>query len=119
MTTPLPAYGTQFFTPASSGSGDRVGTFGGTGDEGIFVPQGYTFGTALSATNTFSSKSFASLGLTPGTYTTTWGAGATADFLTINVGAAAAVPEPSTFALLGMGAIGLIGHGRRKRKRAA
>lgn len=30
----------------------------------------------------------------------------------------AAVPEPSTFALLGMGAIGLLGHRRRKRKQA-
>jgi len=29
------------------------------------------------------------------------------------------VPEPSTFALLGMGAIGLVGYRKRKRKLAA
>ncbi len=33
--------------------------------------------------------------------------------------AAAAVPEPTTFALLGVGTMGLIGYRRRKRKQAA
>jgi hypothetical protein len=35
------------------------------------------------------------------------------------VNSSAAVPEPSTFALLGIGAIGMIGYRRRKRKQAA
>ncbi len=34
-------------------------------------------------------------------------------------GSSALVPEPSTFTLLGMGAIGLIGYRRRKQKQAA
>ncbi len=56
----------------------------------------------LSNTTTFANQSFASLGLTLGTYTYTWGTGGDADSLTINV---PGVPESaSSIRLLGIGA---------------
>jgi hypothetical protein len=49
----------------------------------------------------YSGVSLANLGLTPGTYVYSWGAGPTADSLTINVGT---VPEPASLAMLGVSA---------------
>ncbi len=66
----------------------------------MFVPIGYSSGTALSATDTYSGQTLVSLGLTAGTYTWTWGTGADADSLTVNIGVAS-VPEPSSLALAG------------------
>jgi hypothetical protein len=43
------------------------------------VPAGYTSGSALSETDTYAGKTFASMGLTPGTYVWKWGAFANAD----------------------------------------
>ncbi len=61
---------------------------------------------------TFNGATFATLGFTPGTYTSTWGTGANADALTVT----SAVPEPSTWALRGLGVAGL---GLTLRRRAA
>lgn len=66
------------------------------------LPSMYTSGSFISGSSTFNSATFASLGLTTGTYLYSWGAGDTADSLTINVGASsgpAAVPEPSTLCI--------------------
>ena len=62
------------------------------------VPTGYTSGSALSGSATFDSTTLSAMGLTSGTYTASWGSGATADSVTLEVGSA--VPEPATFALL-------------------
>ena len=78
------------------GSGDLVGVDIG---EEVSVPPGYTSGAPLADSATFDSETFTSLGLTPGTYLYTWGRGATADSLTINIGT---VPEPASLALLGV-----------------
>jgi hypothetical protein len=51
---------------ASTGSGDFVSMRGLFGF--MFVPQGYVSGAALSDSITFNNATFASLGLTPGTY---------------------------------------------------
>ena len=81
---------------ASSGSGDLVGitgvgALGGT----LALPKNYVSGAALSDTSTYDNATFASLGVTPGTYTWTWGTGATADSFALQVGPAAMpVPEP-------------------------
>ena len=50
--------------------------------EGIVlnVPRGYVSGTALSDLAIYSGKTFATLGVTPGTYLWTWGAGANQNF---------------------------------------
>ena len=74
---------TGFTGPASFGSGGRFFANTGSGDfVGIFasgamldVPLGYVSNAALSDSMTFNNATFASLGLTPGTYVWTWGTG--------------------------------------------
>ena len=71
---------------ASSGSGDIVGTAAdcyedGSGcDRWLIVRRGYVSGTFLSNSATYSGKTFATLGVTPGTYVWTWGNGANQNF---------------------------------------
>ena len=86
---------------ASAGTGSLVGIDGFDGT--LYVPQGYTSGAPLADNTTFPGT-FASIGFKPGTYTYTWGTGATADSLTLT----SVVPEPSAWALLGLGT-GLLG----------
>lgn len=66
------------------------------------VPPGYVSGSPLAASMTYSGETFASLGITPGTYTWSWGFGANADSVTLNI-----VPEPARalLYLLGVGAV--------------
>src|SRR5262249_1047743 len=80
-------------TFANSSSGDLVALVP-SGAE-IIVPDDYAFGSALSETSTYLNASFASLGLTPGSYVYSWGAGDHADTFTLNV-VAGSVPEAST-----------------------
>jgi hypothetical protein len=80
--------GDIFFT---SGSGDA---FGLNGLPQLGVPFGYAGG-ALSGSATFSGETFASIGMTPGTYVWSWGSGGSADSFTLNI-----VPEPTTVLLL-------------------
>lgn len=85
--------------PGSFGSGSLVYCPSGTGvifgisGSGSFltVPRGYHSGSQLNATSTYANQSFASLGVTPGTYVWSWGSGANADTFTLQI-----VPEPSS-----------------------
>lgn len=86
-----PVIGNGTITEPTSGSGDEFGILSGIY---LAVPNGYISGAALSATDTYSGATLASLGLTPGTYKYTWGSGTGA--LTVQVGPAAA-PLPSAF----------------------
>ena len=70
-------------------------------------------GSLLSSSNTWTGQSFRSLGLTPGTYTWTWGAGVNADSFKMNIGTSA-VPEPASFVMLGTGAAVVLGYARRR-----
>jgi hypothetical protein len=71
-----------FTGPTNFGSGGPFGTNTFSGDSvgispdlGLLgVPPGYVSGAALSDSMTFNNATFASLGLTPGTYVWTWGA---------------------------------------------
>jgi hypothetical protein len=73
----------------------------------IIVPSGYHSGDPLMGTSTYDNQTFGSLGATPGTYVWTWGRGADADSVTLDIGAAPAVPEPGSLTLLGIALAGL------------
>jgi hypothetical protein len=112
-------FGTGGQTNVSSGTGDPVALFGST--HFLAVPEHYASDTTLMDTATFTGKTFASLGVTPGTYEWTWGTGADQNF-TLQIGPAA-VPAPlignGLPALLAIGGL-LVGaklFGHRKRHR--
>lgn len=77
----------------------------------LSVGQGYVSGTSLSGTSTFANQTFASLGLTAGTYTYR----IPNDVLTIVI-PGAAVPEPATWAMM-IGGFGLAGGAMRRRSK--
>src|SRR5215471_570624 len=97
--------GTMFFPQANTGSGDFVGIAGLAGD--IQVPGGYVSGNPLSDSMTFNSATFASLGVTPGTYVWSWGAGLPNQNFTLIIGGAGVPDGGSTVSLLGFGLLGL------------
>jgi hypothetical protein len=111
----LVVYFTGITGPGSLGSGPQVFANSGSGNKvviltntGVYVPSGYVSGSALSSTSTWNGQTLAGLGLTPGTYTYTWGSGATADSFVINIGGSVnPTPVPSTLYLLIAGLIGL------------
>jgi hypothetical protein len=79
-----------------SGAGDIVGMSGGIY---LYLPANYVSGTYLSDYGVIQSVTYSGIGATPGSYVYTWGAGATADSLTLNIGVN--VPEPASLAMLG------------------
>ena len=97
------SFGSGGLTTANSGTGDAVGlqVIEPPTEAIIGLPEGYVSGHALSDTSTYDNMNFSMLGVTPGTYTWTWGTGANADSFTLQIGPAA-VPETSTIALLAL-----------------
>ena len=91
--------------PASAYSGNPFGFDYGS----LVVPSGYTSGSPLSGTATFGNKTFADIGITPGTYTWT----VPNDSITLNINNANAVPEPSTYALLCI-SLGVVGYAQKR-----
>ncbi len=93
------SFGSGGRTSASSGSGDMVGIEAdcyqdGSGcDRWILLPSSYVSGTFLSNSATYSGKTFATLGVTPGTYVWTWGTGANQNF-TLQIPPAPPTPGP-------------------------
>jgi hypothetical protein len=95
----------MFFPDAASG--DFVGITQSMGGL-LFVPQGYASGAALSDSMTFNNATFASLGVTPGTYVWTWGTGLPNQNFTLIIGAAGVPDGGSTVSLLGCALLGLV-----------
>lgn len=86
---------------ASINSGDYVGVISRAvgSNDGVYVPLGYVSGDPISGSSTWSGTTIAGLGLVTGTYVFTWGSGADADSLTLNIGGSA--PPPSTYTIGG------------------
>jgi hypothetical protein len=102
------SFGSGGFTFASSGSGDAVGKVEGFGAEDFLIlPQAYVSGNALSDSMTFNNATFASLGVTPGTYVWTWGTGLENQNFTLVIGGAGVPDGGSTVSLLGCALLGL------------
>lgn len=109
------AFGSGDQTPATDGAGDPVTIFGSFHEGFLFVPHGYVSETALSSSAIWDNASFASLGITPGTYTWTWGTGADQSF---TLDAVTSVPEPAALGMFGFG-VALIGAFVGLRRRVA
>jgi hypothetical protein len=105
------SFGSGLSFLANTNSGDSVGIFGSNVE--INVPEGYVSGTALSDSMTFNNATFASLGVTPGTYVWTWGTGLPNQNFTLIIGGAGVPDGGSTVSLLGCALLGL-GALRRK-----
>jgi hypothetical protein len=108
--------------PAALASGHPVIIQGGWGR--ISVPSSAASGDPLSSEATWNGATIAGLGLTPGTYTWTWGVGPTADSYTLHVGMAppapattASIPTLSEWGLISLsGLITLFGLTRVRRR---
>jgi hypothetical protein len=74
-----------------------AGVDGATGQ--LLVPGGYSAGAPFTVSATWNNTTISGLGLTPGTYTWTWGSGGNADDLKVII-PASGVPEPSSVILL-------------------
>lgn len=64
-------------------AGPLVGIIGNYGR--LLVPVGYVSGNTINSSATWNGATFASLGLTPGTYEWTWSSGATADKFIVQI----------------------------------
>jgi hypothetical protein len=58
----------------------------GGGPREVVVPQGYVSGTVISGSMTYNTQTIAGMGLTPGTYTWSWGTGGNTSTLTMIIG---------------------------------
>jgi len=109
---------------ASAAAGDTVGLFTLTNSQGqytepliglLIVPANYVSDSALSDSATWDDSTFASLGVTPGTYRLAWGSDMDQG-ITLDVLEAPPVAEPSSIGLLASGllAIGIVILRRRR-----
>lgn len=111
---PPPAnYGTGGGVLADSSTGDPFAIASDAENTLIFLSQGYS-GEFISGTSTYLNETFATLGLTEGTYVSTY----PSDTVTLNIVASESetVPEPS--AILGLLAVGSLGALTGKGKKA-
>ena len=98
------------FNPSTS-SGDLFGRFPTQFGGPLFVPVQYTSGDPLTNSMTFNNATFASLGVTPGTYVWTWGTGLPNQNFTLVI---PAVPDGgSTVSLLSFALLGLTAFRRK------
>jgi hypothetical protein len=93
FTTTPSNFGTGGGAAPTSTSGDIFGiVYDGTPPYLLIVPTGYTSGSQITGTQTFTGQTFTTLGLTVGTYTYTWGSGKS---LSVVIGGPAVTPTPT------------------------
>jgi hypothetical protein len=110
------SFGPGISKAADSSTGSTA--FRITNGDAINIGFGYTSGSVFTSSATFSTTTISGLGLTPGTYTYTWGSGADADDVKVII--PSAVPEPGSLSLFGVGALAMLGVRHwRKRKQTA
>ena len=69
----------------TSSTGSTFGILPGGSGRLLYVPSGYTSNTNISGTSTYANNTIAGMGLTPGTYTWSWGSGANASSLVMTI----------------------------------
>ena len=97
--------GGQHNATESLSSGDFVGIQASVIE--LFVPHGYISNSALSSSATWTGATFASLGVTPGTYVWSWGTGLPNQNFTLIIGRVGVPDGGSTVSLLGFALLGL------------
>ena len=103
------SFGSGGFFSANTGSGPTVCETFFSGTRFLFVPDGYASGTLLSnSSSTWNNATFASLGVTPGTYVWSWGTGLPNQSFTLQIGPAGVPDGGSTVSLLGCALLGLV-----------
>ena len=112
-------FGTGLLFPASVGAGAMVGVSRTAicSVICIVVPEGFVSGHHVVDIAAYDFATFASLGVTPGTYVWGWGTGADQTF-TLEIGS---TPLPAALPLFasGLGALGLLGWRRKRKMQAA
>jgi hypothetical protein len=69
----------------TSNTGSTFGILPGGSGRLLYVPSGYVSNTNISGTSTYANTTIAGAGLTPGTYTWSWGSGANASTLVMTI----------------------------------
>ena len=110
------SFGTGGYARASS----TTGGFAGIAEaQEIYVPQNYVSETVMSGTGVFDNTTLAGLGLTAGTYVFTWGSGATAASLTVQIDPPSSpLPAPASAPLMVVPALAIIAGWQIQRKSA-
>lgn len=97
---------------ASSSTASANMLFRNMASEALYIDPNYVLGTPVTGALTWNNQSFASLGVTQGSYLWSWGG----DSMTLNIGAApAAVPEPGTWAAAAL-LVGAAGYARLRKR---
>jgi hypothetical protein len=71
--------------PVTSTAGSTFGIVPGGGGRLLLVPPGYTSNTTISGSSTYGGQTIAGMGLTPGTYTWSWGTGGNTSTLVMTI----------------------------------
>lgn len=103
-------FGSGFFAFGNSATGDLVGIAANPigVPPTVYVPAGYVSNSLLSDSATYNNATFSSVGVRPGTYKWTWGAGAGQNF-TLQIGPAAVPDSGSTVRVLTLSLVALFG----------
>jgi hypothetical protein len=97
FTTNPTSFGTGNGGGASSSTGGAFGViFASEPPYQLVVPSGYTSGTQITATQTFTGQTLTSLGLNVGTYTYTWGSGKSFDVVIGGTPGPTPTPTPTS-----------------------